>query len=127
MQLFWKKNCEELNKKREKSSSLEFVSHFVGVVVISWQGVLDKTLCDKVCQWLATGQWFSPVSSTNKTDRHDITEILLSLVKQYKPIKPNNKFVIPVAVDMFSGPASTQDQTLVLSENLILILFSLLF
>jgi hypothetical protein len=33
------------------------------------------TLCDKVCQWLATGQWFSPgppVSSTNKTDRHDI-------------------------------------------------------
>ena len=29
------------------------------------------TLCDEVCQWLATGQWFSPstpVSSTNKTD-----------------------------------------------------------
>jgi hypothetical protein len=39
-------------------------------------------LCDKVCKWLATGQWFSPgpsVSSTNKTDRHDITEILLKL------------------------------------------------
>ena len=37
-------------------------------------------LCDKVCQWLAPGRWFSPdppVSSTNKTDRHDITEILL--------------------------------------------------
>ena len=32
-------------------------------------------LCDKVCQWLATGRWFSQdplVSSTNKTDRHDI-------------------------------------------------------
>jgi hypothetical protein len=32
--------------------------------------------------WLATGQWFSPgtpVSSTNKTDRHDITEILLKV------------------------------------------------
>jgi hypothetical protein len=26
------------------------------------------------------GQWFSPVSSTNKTDRHDITEILLKVV-----------------------------------------------
>ena len=40
------------------------------------------TLCNKVCQWLATGQWFSPgppVSSTNKTDRHDITEILLKV------------------------------------------------
>jgi hypothetical protein len=38
------------------------------------------TLCDKVCHWLVTGRWFSPgppVSSTNKTDCHDITEILL--------------------------------------------------
>ena len=26
----------------------------------SWRGVLDTTLCDKVCQWLAAGQWFSP-------------------------------------------------------------------
>jgi hypothetical protein len=48
----------------------------------SWRGVLDTTLCDKVCQWFATCQWFSPatpVSSTNKTDRHDITEILLKV------------------------------------------------
>jgi hypothetical protein len=40
------------------------------------------TLCDKVCQWLTTGRWFStgtPVSSTNQTDRHDITEILLKV------------------------------------------------
>jgi hypothetical protein len=43
---------------------------------------LILTLCNKVCQWLATGRWFSPgtpVSSTNKTDRHDITEILLKV------------------------------------------------
>jgi len=41
-----------------------------------------STLCYKVCQWLATGRWFSPgtpVSSTNKTDRHDITEIVLKV------------------------------------------------
>ena len=40
------------------------------------------TLCDKVCQWRAADQWFSPgtpVSSTNKTERHDITEILLKI------------------------------------------------
>jgi len=40
------------------------------------------TLCDEVCQWLATGQWFSPgtlVSSIKKIDRHDITEILLKV------------------------------------------------
>ena len=53
------------------------------------QGVLDITLCDKICQWLATGRWFSPgtlVSSTNKTDCHDITEILLKVVvKQHSP------------------------------------------
>ena len=48
----------------------------------SWRGVLDTTLCDKVCQWLMTGLLFSPgtpVSSTNKTDRHDITDILLKV------------------------------------------------
>jgi hypothetical protein len=36
----------------------------------------------KVCQWLATARWLSPghlVSSNNKTDRHDITEILLNV------------------------------------------------
>jgi len=35
------------------------------------RGVLDTTLCDKFCQWLATGWWFSLgilVSSTNKND-----------------------------------------------------------
>ena len=47
------------------------------------RGVLDTILFDQVCQWLATGQWFfpgTPVSSTNKTDRHDMTEILLKVV-----------------------------------------------
>jgi hypothetical protein len=46
------------------------------------RGVLDTTLCDKVCKWLATGRWLSsgtPASSTNKTDRHDITAILLKV------------------------------------------------
>jgi hypothetical protein len=39
---------------------------------------------DQVCQWLVAGLWFSlgtSVSSSNKTDRHDRTEILLSGVK----------------------------------------------
>ena len=42
----------------------------------------DTTLCDKVCQCLATGRGFTPftrVSSTNETDRHDIGEILLTV------------------------------------------------
>jgi len=48
----------------------------------SSRGVLNTTLCDKVRQLLVTCQWFSPgtlVSSTNKTDRHYITEICLKL------------------------------------------------
>ena len=47
-----------------------------------WWGVIDPSLCDKVCQWLTAGGWFfpgAPVSSTKKTDRHDITEILLKV------------------------------------------------
>ena len=54
----------------------------IGTYHHSWQGVLDATLYDKICQWLATGRWFSPgtpVSSTNKTDRHDINEMLLKV------------------------------------------------
>ena len=49
----------------------------------SWRGVLDTTLCDKVCQWLGTGRWVcpgTPISSINKTNHHDITEILLKMV-----------------------------------------------
>ena len=54
----------------------------VPIELRSWRDVLDATLCDKVCQGLVTGQRFSAgtlVSSTNKTDRHDITEILLKV------------------------------------------------
>ena len=54
--------------------------------------VLDTTLCDKVCQWLTTGRWFSPgtpVSSTNKTDRHDMTEILLRVALKPHSLNPN--------------------------------------
>ena len=58
----------------------------------SWRGVFDATLCDKVCQWLATGRWFSPgtpVSSTNKTGRHLIAEILLKVA--LRTIKPTDQ------------------------------------
>jgi hypothetical protein len=46
------------------------------------QNKCDTTICDKVCQLLAVGQWFSPgtVSATNKNDCHDTTEILLKTI-----------------------------------------------
>ena len=60
--------------------------------------VVDITLCDKVCHCLAAGRWFSlstRVSSTNKTDRHDITEILLKVA--LNTITPSH-VMIPVLV-----------------------------
>ena len=48
-----------------------------------WVRISIRARCDEVCQCLATGRWFSPgapVSSTNKTDGHDITEIFLKVV-----------------------------------------------
>ena len=54
--------------------SRRFTTAFI-YVLFSW-------ICDEVCQWFATGRWFSPgtpVSSTNKTDRHNITEIMFKV------------------------------------------------
>ena len=55
----------------------------------------------KVCQWLTTGRWFSPVSSTNKTDRHDITEILLKVVLNTIILHPRLICVVPFCLSSF--------------------------
>ena len=61
---------------------------FLEILCVLWiriplrKGVLNTTLCDKVCQWLAASRWFSPgtpASSSYKTDCHDIIEILLKV------------------------------------------------
>jgi len=74
------------------------------IVYVSYDRIVVgfTTLCDKVCQWLPTGRWFSPgtlVSSTNETDRHVITEILLKValntIKQTKQTKQTNHFTPP--------------------------------
>ena len=45
-----------------------------------WQGVLDTTIYDKVCQWLATGWWFSPARYTEI-----LLKVALNTIKQTKP------------------------------------------
>jgi hypothetical protein len=53
--------------------------------------VLDTIVCDKVCQWLAGGQWISlgtQISSTNKTEttvRWHTWQSTLSRYPDYKP------------------------------------------
>jgi len=46
--------------------------------------MLDATLCDKVCQLRAAGRWFSGGTPIDKTERHDITEILLKIALNTK-------------------------------------------
>ena len=50
---------------------------------------------DKVYQFLAHGRWFSPdtsASSTTKTDRHDIAEILLEVALKANKSKSEKKY-----------------------------------
>ena len=47
------------------------------------------SMCDKVCQWLVAGRWLTPGTPlffTNKTVRHDITEILLKVAITRNPL-----------------------------------------
>jgi len=60
--------------------------------VLLQAGVLDTTLCDKVCQWY-------------KSDRHDITEISLKVALNTITLTPNiycyhNKLMDPYVVSM---------------------------
>jgi hypothetical protein len=43
-------------------------------------------LCDKDCQLLAAGWRLFPVSPTNKTDRHNLAEILLQVALNTIPL-----------------------------------------
>ena len=50
---------------------------------------------DKVYQWLAHGRWLSPgtpASSTTKTGRHDIVEILLKVALKHQKLKRNQSY-----------------------------------
>jgi len=61
---------------------MDFIIQWFWIVYRLGRSALDTTLCDKVCQWIAAGRWFSPgtpVSSTSKTDRHDMSEIFLKM------------------------------------------------
>jgi hypothetical protein len=58
------------------------------------------------------GSRFSPVSSTNKTDRHDITEILLKVVlNQYPAMARRKETEINAKYDLKVGNHQTNKQT----------------
>ena len=66
-----------------------WIYNYLCLSPLMWVRLPCPTLCDKVCQWLAASRWFSPcllVSSSNKTDLHDITEKLFKVA--FNTIKP---------------------------------------
>ena len=76
-----------------------------------------------------TCQWFSPVSSNNKTDRHNIIEILLKVAlnttNQTKPIKTSHytlkdcKQCVPITTKVVSLiPAHGQTDTCNITTNI---------
>ena len=83
------------------------------LILLIWISIRERctTLCDKVCQWLATRCWFSwgpPVSSTSKTDCHEITEILLKVVlntikQRNKPSDPRSKINAKSSMSKYSN------------------------
>jgi hypothetical protein len=95
---FWRTEIEPKKMPTHTTEPFELYSIFIDdwsvddypdlwVRIPLRQGKFNKTLCDKVCQWLnGSLVIFSPVSSTNKTDRHDITEILLKVALNTKTL-----------------------------------------
>jgi hypothetical protein len=56
-----------------------FISTLLSDKIILKQGSICVDVFKLNVKVIVAGQLFSPVSSTNKTDRHDITEILLKV------------------------------------------------
>jgi hypothetical protein len=76
-----------------------------------------RLACDKVYQLLAHGQWFSPdtpASSTTKTGRHYIAEILLKVKK-------------PSSSDAYTIIIHFSDVTLLFEQWIIFLVYSFVF
>jgi len=58
-----------------------------------------------------TGLWFSPVSFTNKTDHHDITEILLKVaLSTIKPTKKSSSIFVYVTFEFEEERDKSRDK-----------------
>ena len=97
------------------------------------------TLCDKVCQWLATGRWFSPgpLVSSNKTDRHNITEILLKvalntikqtslIIKIFPMLQFHSKLAIKLSWVIYRQHTCTWTKLVIIILSFIMMIASLL-
>jgi hypothetical protein len=66
--------------------------------------VLNTALCDQVCQWRTEDQWLSQdtaVSSTNKTDNYDRTEILLKVALNTQEYPEKITYLLQVTIQSY--------------------------
>ena len=84
---------------------------WVHTLLCKLQKRMHSTRSDKVDQLLAQGRWFSPgtpASSTTKTGRHDIAEILLKVALNIKN-QIKFKFIIYSTLsELFQNPIKKQ-------------------
>ena len=85
------------------------------------------TLCDKVCQWLSAGRWFSLVSPTNKTGRHN-WNIVESCAKHHNTnkTKQSTSWAMIYQCVIFLSPSHSflsvkTNSSMIILENCILI------
>ena len=81
--------------------------------VVSIFNVLDTALCDKVCQWLAAGGWFSPGNPVASTNTNLLLRynwnIVESGIKHHKPNQTDSVvfFVFHFITVWFFGNTTT--------------------
>jgi hypothetical protein len=66
-----------------------FIYIYIYIYKSSYSQTRLTAASDKVYQWLVHGWWFSPgtpASSTTKTGRHDIVEILLKVALKHQKL-----------------------------------------
>ena len=79
------------------------LDYYYLVIILMW------FLCDKVCQWLAAGRRFfqeTPVSSTNKTDRHETRSVQFYFNgnTSYLPTSTlNTKYIWAVLIKLYDS------------------------
>ena len=79
-----------------------YLNTIIIIIVQNWHKNYKLVFVwDKVCQWFSP---CTPVSSTNKTDRHNITEILLKValntIKQTKQTLVSQSYVLLYICDI---------------------------
>jgi hypothetical protein len=83
-------------------------------IPLRW-GVLDTTLCDTVCQWLATGRWFSPSTLIPQRYNWNIVDLIWFIMcnaKTHTSLSPIRRGFVLGFVNYKKGAFDSQSQVI---------------